>query len=325
MSMGDLDSPFNLQTFMERVFNTLWPYLDDVHFGDSCFETHLKRLREFLEKCRKYNLKLSPKKCEFAKDELIVLGRKTNAKFVSVDDETAMRIRSIARPRTGKEMQQVLGLANWARNYVPNLGSLTQPLYQVTGEWKIVWTEDLARQFKEFKEALAAPVNIYHMDDSLPIYVIADASKVGWSCCGYQIRGDSYNPEDKSLPDPKPRELKDEEVQLSFLSTGGFANASFNWQINRKECYSFYAGITKNRDKIGGRPFILFTDHKNFTYLTENSSEMVQRWLIALQQFRFWAVHIPGKDNPDADALSRIITVLDDRNVSLDCTIIEAV
>jgi hypothetical protein len=195
-----------------------------------------------------------------------------------------------------------------------------------SAKWRLVID---ARHINQAKVAnrfpKTAPVNIYHMDDSLPIYVIADASKVGWSCCGYQIRGDSYNPEDKSLPDPKPRELKDEEVQLTFLSTGGFANASFNWQINRKECYSFYAGITKNRDKIGGRPFILFTDHKNFTYLTENSSEMVQRWLIALQQFRFWAVHIPGKDNPDADALSRIITVLDDRNVSLDCTIIWAV
>ena len=39
----------------------------------------------------------------------------------------------------------------------------------------------------------------------------------------------------------------------------------------------------------------------------KSSSEMVQR-LIALQQFRFRAVHIPRKYNPDADAMSRVIT-----------------
>ena len=49
------------------------------------------------------------------------------------------------------------------------------------------------------------------------------------------------------------------------------------------------------------------TDHKNLTFINKDNNPMVQRWKLAMQQFRFEVVYIPGTENVIADALSRLI------------------
>ena len=54
-------------------------------------------------------------------------------------------------------------------------------------------------------------------------------------------------------------------------------------------------------------PFIIETDHKNLTYwkLLKKLSGRTARWYKKLQDYNFWILHIPGKANTPADALSR--------------------
>ena len=58
---------------------------------------------------------------------------------------------------------------------------------------------------------------------------------------------------------------------------------------------------------IRDRPFILKTDNKNLTYLNASHREKVKRWKIAIQHYDFQVLHIPGVDNIEADAFSRLI------------------
>jgi hypothetical protein len=58
---------------------------------------------------------------------------------------------------------------------------------------------------------------------------------------------------------------------------------------------------------IRDRPFILKTDNKNLTYLNTSHREKVKRWKIAIQHYDFKTLHIPGVENIEADAFSRLI------------------
>ena len=55
-----------------------------------------------------------------------------------------------------------------------------------------------------------------------------------------------------------------------------------------------------------GRPFTLYTDSQNLTFLKESPSRKIQRWRLALQMFTFTSNHIAGELNVEADSLSRI-------------------
>ena len=59
-----------------------------------------------------------------------------------------------------------------------------------------------------------------------------------------------------------------------------------------------------------GKPFIVQTDHRALEWLDrlkENNAKL-SRWSIALQPFKFQVRHRPGKDNSNADSLSRLPT-----------------
>ena len=63
--------------------------------------------------------------------------------------------------------------------------------------------------------------------------------------------------------------------------------------------------ITKVGDGLRDTKFILCTDHKNLTYVDKDPRPRVQRWKLAMQEFDFQIIHIPGKENIVADGLSR--------------------
>ena len=59
-----------------------------------------------------------------------------------------------------------------------------------------------------------------------------------------------------------------------------------------------------------GRPFTIVTDHRSLEWLErlkENNARLTC-WSLALQPYNFVVRHQPGKDNGNADALSRIAT-----------------
>ena len=56
-----------------------------------------------------------------------------------------------------------------------------------------------------------------------------------------------------------------------------------------------------------GNEFTIQTDHRALQWLTKfkDSNNRLLRWSLALQPFRFQVVHLKGRDNANADSLSR--------------------
>ncbi|CAC5362476.1 unnamed protein product [Mytilus coruscus] len=76
-----------------------------------------------------------------------------------------------------------------------------------------------------------------------------------------------------------------------------------------KECIVFGVwAIQKFQKDLYGREFILETDHQPLTYLNKKKVEnaRLMKLVLALQPYRFRILAVKGKDNIDADYLSRV-------------------
>jgi hypothetical protein len=310
MVMGDINSPTHLQTFMQRVFRQDLPYMDDLAIGDLTFDEHLNHLQNVFQQCLDNGISLSPKKCSFNMQSLKVLGRITDTNYRKVDDETINRIKNYAKPITVKQLMAFNGLVNWMRDYLPDIGEKMAPLYDLTKvegpenreelniknkyryllRTKIQWTPELESIFYEVRDYCASPINLYYIDYDRPIYVNTDASLRGWGGILYQL--DDNN-----------------QKRICGIKSGSWNKTQAKWPTVEQEAYAIYRTVIDFECYLVGRPFTLFTDSINLTYLKESPSRKIQRWRLALQMFSFTSNHIAGERNNEADDLSRIFNL----------------
>ena len=81
-----------------------------------------------------------------------------------------------------------------------------------------------------------------------------------------------------------------------------------NYSTIEKECLTTVLGIKAFATYLVGKPFILQTDHRSLTWLRtfQDKNMRLTRWSLALQLYTFEIQHQKGRDNANADALSRL-------------------
>lgn len=99
----------------------------------------------------------------------------------------------------------------------------------------------------------------------------------------------------------------DMDMPISFISRG-FQKGELNKATIEKELLAIHFAITYYRPYIYGRKFVAKSDHKPliFLYNMKNPSSKLMRIRLDLEEYDFDIIHIKGKDNVAADALSRI-------------------
>ena len=83
--------------------------------------------------------------------------------------------------------------------------------------------------------------------------------------------------------------------------------AERNYDATNREFVAIVSGLRKWRHYLLGTHFVVRSDHASLRYLQTqpNLSRRQARTLDFLSQFDFTVVHVPGKSNVVADALSR--------------------
>ena len=81
--------------------------------------------------------------------------------------------------------------------------------------------------------------------------------------------------------------------------------------IYEKELLAVIHALDSWKHYLLGTAFVIHTDHQSIKYFMTQTklSEKQMRWANFLSQFHFHFAHIPGKQNPVADALSRRLRV----------------
>ena len=311
MPFGLCNAPATFQRLMERCMGDLnlrdcLIYLDDVIIFSSTFEEHLDHLEAVFSRLRQHNLKLKASKCEFLRSEVTYLGHVVSEEGIQTDPEKTKVIKNWQVPTSIKEVRVFLGFTGYYRRFIKDYAKIARPLNDLlvghctskkgkgrkssnTKKTPFTWTQRQQQAFDKLKEKLVRPAVLAYADYNLPFKLHTDASSTGLGAVLYQTQDGMDRVVAYASRSLKPSEKNYPAHKLEFLA--------LKWAITEK----FH-------DYLYGANFEVVTDNNPLTYVftTAKLDATGQRWLAELSNYSCTISYRSGKQNTDADTLSRL-------------------
>lgn len=294
--------PFGLQgapaTFQRAMDQILRPhreyapaYLDDIVIFSRDWESHLPKVQAVLNALRKAGFTINPAKCALGMEEARYLGYVVGRGEIKPQLNKVEAIQNWPRPLTKKQVKAFLGIVGYYRRFVPRFADIAVPLTDLTKGTKsamVRWSPEAERAFQELKQALCRQPVFMAPDFSREFVVQTDASEVGLGAVMSQV-------------------VNGEEHPVIYLSRK-LSPAERNYAIVEKEGLAIKWVLDSLRYYLLGRRFKLVSDHAPLQWMQgkKGNNARVTRWFLALQDFSFTVEHRPGRMQGNADALSRV-------------------
>ena len=285
----------------DLLYSICESYLDDILVYGKTKEELSRNLKLVVERLGKFGMTINPDKVKIHMDEVEYVGHMIDSYGISFSDEKLHQVLEFRTPSVAHEMKSFLGLISQFRDHVPNFAELTAPCHDMiqgyvrASKRPLEWNDELNDNFIKLKAAVANCTKLYFIDDKLPIFLHTDASVIGIGSYLFQLK------DGKRIPIRFVNKLLNKTER--------------NWNIVEKEMYSIFFSFMKLEHLLRDTHFTLRTDSKILSHMNVDHKEKVKRWKIAIQQYDFDVEHISGKDNIEADALSRL-TPLPEKVVS---------
>ena len=92
---------------------TLEDYLDDLVVKSKRETDHITHLQKVFDRCRKYKLKMNPKKWAFGVNMGKFLGVIVHREGITVDEAKAAAIREMPSPKNQDELRTLIGKVSY--------------------------------------------------------------------------------------------------------------------------------------------------------------------------------------------------------------------
>jgi len=174
MFFGLTNSPAIFQVMMNDLLRDLvvkekvTVFIDDVMIATETKEGHNEIVEEVLRRLEENNLFVKPEKCVWKVREVGFLGVIIGEDGVRMEKEKVQGVIEWPVPKSVKDVQKFLGLANYYRQFVKDFAKIARPLHEMTRkETKWSWEEKQQKAFEELKERFTTE----------PVLVIPDLDK----------------------------------------------------------------------------------------------------------------------------------------------------
>ena len=308
MPFGLCNAPATFPRLMERCMGEVnlrdcLIYRDDIIIFSSTVEQHLERLEAVFKRLAQHNLKLKASKCEFLRSRVTYLGHVVSEDGIETDPEKTEAVKNWPVPTSVKDVRAYLGFTGYYRKFIKNYARIARPLNdllvgQCTNKKEkkpgtklkkvpFRWTSKEQTAFETLEKLMSPPILAY-ADYTLPFKLHTDASTTGLGAVLYQ----NHNGEEQVVAyasrSLKPSEKNYPAHKLEFLA--------LKWAVTEK----FH-------DYLYGATFEVVTDNNPLTYVfsTAKLDATGQRWLAELSNYNCKISYRSGKNNADADGLSR--------------------
>ena len=158
-------------------------YVDNILVGSKDVESHVKELNMVIHALTKAGFKLKPLKCKITYLAIQFMGAVVDGDQRGVCPLKAEVFAKMQRPRTGKEVQKVLGFVNFLRDFIPLYSCVVGPLEGLRSTKKIdndLWLSSGGKKaFELAKEILSRAPVLSNLDWSKEFFVETDASQFG--------------------------------------------------------------------------------------------------------------------------------------------------
>lgn len=282
---------------LHAIMDSLVSFIDNFTFGADTEDEHKEQLILLLDCCTKLNLRV---KCgegdiKVGYSRIRVLGHIVSKTGLLPDNRKVDVLRLWPLPTSGKEMQSLLGTANFIRQYIRHFADLTSCLEKVKNDLKIIWTPIMLRHFNLLKDAMVRAPFLRYPDYSRPFYIATDASQLG-------IGGVLYQPSEGDNEDITANNI----VGIASKIISG---SQLNYSTFKRELLAVIFCLNHFKRYIWGRvDTVVYTDHKPLKYMFEcpNPSVTLQSWMDILLEHCIEIRYRPGVANVLPDALSRV-------------------
>lgn len=264
-------------------------FIDDILVYSKTFEEHIKHLSLLLEAISKEGFRLKFSKCNFAQDSVKYLGHIIQNNTVTPLKDNLIAIKEFPIPKTKRNIRQFLGKINFYGKYIPNIAVLLDPLHNLLRkDQTFTWTGKCQESFDTVKRLLCLKPILEIFDPELPIHIYTDASILG---IGAILKQPQENGEEKPCA-YFSRKLNDSQKRKKAIYL---------------ECLAIKEAVKYWQHWLIGKQFKVFTDHKPLEKLNikARTDEELGDLTYYLSQFNFEVIYSPGKDNLEADSLSR--------------------
>ena len=322
MPQGITNAPATFQRLMEKCMGDMTSgdvlvYLDDLLVFSPTFEDHLQSLDKVLTRLRDFGLKLNPEKCCFAQTSVKCLGHIVSQDGVSTDPSKVSAVQQWPRPSSAKELKTFLGFTGYYRRFIPHYSRVAKPLHDVMKLYEPLrkrgrkptgssekfnrpkpttpfgdnWDAECQAAFQKLKDMLTSAPILAFADYSAPFILHTDASTCGIGAALYQ-------------------QVDGRERPIAYASRG-LSKSEANYPAHKLEFLALKWAVTeKFVDYLHRNKFVVLTDNNPLTYVLTSAKldAAGHRWLAALANFDFEIKYRAGRNNADADGLSRMPT-----------------
>ncbi|GFO21951.1 hypothetical protein PoB_004845600 [Plakobranchus ocellatus] len=294
LPFGISSAPEIFQRWMSEILRDIDGvicHMDDILIHASNQDTHDERVRTVLQRLQQAGLTLN-EKCEFSKPVIKFLGHIIDGHGIRADPQKIEAIVEFPVPTNITELQRFLGMVNQLAKFSPELASQTEPLRQLLKRdsfWS--WGHPQEQSFQAVKKNLTSTPVLAHYCGGRETIIAADASNAGLGAVLLQIQ-----------PDGSRR-------PVSYISRS-LTPAEKNYAVIEKEALAATWASERFSEYILGSTYTIETDHKPVVPLltTKELYKMpprIQRFRLRLMRFSPNVIHVSGKQQITADALSR--------------------
>jgi hypothetical protein len=260
--------------------------IDDIFIWGKDMKEHDERLKRVLDRVRENNLKLSPNKYRFRRNQVSYVGHVLTSEGVKPDPEKVRAVEAMSPPENKSELLTFLGFINYLTKFIPHMSEVSAPLKQLLEKntlWH--WDEQQQSSFQKLKIMTTNAPILRYFDPKLPLTLSVDASQKG---LGPVI-----------LQEGKP---------IAYTSRALTASQQRYAQIE-KETLAIVHECEKFHQYIFGRKTKVETDHKPLQAIFRKplyqTPPRLQRLLLTLQKYDFHVEYKQGTLMYLADHLSR--------------------
>lgn len=264
-------------------------YIDDILVFSETYSEHINHLKQLLEAISNEGFRLKFTKCSFAATSVKYLGHIIENNTVRPLRDNLISIQEFPIPRTQKNIRQFLGKINFYHQYIPKCTIILKPLHNLLKKkQKFVWSAECQNSFDEIKKLLCSQPILEIYDQDLPINIYTDASLEGIGAILKQIQPNGVE-KPVAYFSKKLNETQKKKKAI-YLECLAIKEAVHYWQY-----------------WLIGKFFTVYSDHKPLENMNIKSrtDEELGDLTYYLSQYDFKIKYAPGKDNLEADCLSR--------------------
>ena len=225
-------------------------FIDDVMVAIEMEEGHDEIVEEVLKRLEENDLFVKLKKCVWKVREVGFLGVIIGKDGVRMEKEKVQGVIEWPVPRSVKDVQKFLGLANYYRWFVKDFAMIEKPLHETTRKGKKwEWGEKQQRAFEKLKRRFTTE----------PVLVTSDLDKE------MRVEADAL---DFAIGGVLLMKYKDERWRPVAYIFKSLNEAERNYEIHNKEMLVIIRCLEAWRHFLEGAKgqFKIWTDHKNSEY-----------------------------------------------------------